>query len=116
MSMRFPTGDVVLSGTFGAGTHRSGPIGAASTVADVLVSTHVTAATGTTPSVSVALEQSDDGTSWTAVPGSSSGALTAAGNNISSAAITQQFARVAATVTGTTPNVTLRVAVIVFAA
>jgi hypothetical protein len=116
MSMRFPTGDVVLSGSFGAGTFRSGPIGAASTAADVIVSTHVTAATGTTPSVTVTLEQSDDGTTWTAVPGSGSQALTAAGNTMSSAQITGQFARVVATVTGTTPNITLRVAVLVFAA
>lgn len=117
MSMRTLNGDVVLSGTAaGAGTYSSGALTSGGGVANVLLLVHVTAATGTTPTLAVVVEQSNDGTSWSAVPGGSAVSLTAAGNTMCNAAISQNLARVTATITGTTPAVTYQVSAVVFAA
>ena len=116
MSLRDVIGDVVLASTArGSGTYTSGPVSVAGSAADALVLVHVTAASGT-PSLAVSLEQSADGSTWTAVGGSSAPALTAIGNAMSNAQVTGNFVRVTATVSGTTPNMTFRVACMVFAA
>lgn len=116
MTLRAVVGDVALSGTFGAGTHRSAPVttGGAVGFADALVAVHVTAASGTSPTLAVSLEQSTDGATWAAVPGSGSVTLTAVGNTTTYAAVTAPLARVAAAVGGTTPSFTVRVAVVGF--
>ena len=116
MSARSVLGDVALTGQRGAGTHTSPPLANGPGVADVLVMVHVTAVSGTAPTLAVGVEQSVDGTTWAAVPGSSVPTLTAAGNGVCNAAITQNYARVTATVGGTgTPTVTFRAAALVFA-
>lgn len=83
---------------------------AAGGAADVLLSIHVTAVTGS-PTLDASLEESADGTSWSAVPGSSVAQLTAVGNRLAYAAVTKNYVRVTSTVAGTTPNVTYRAAV-----
>jgi hypothetical protein len=93
----------------GAGTYTSGTLAAAGIASDVLMSVHCTASSGT-PTLDCSLEESADGISWTAVPGSSATQLTAAGNRVSAAAITKNYVRVTSTVAGTTPSVTYRVA------
>jgi hypothetical protein len=116
MSFRSVIGDVALSGTLTA-TTSSAAIAAPGGAADVLVMVHMSAVTGTGPTLTVTLEQSADGaTGWAAVAGGASAALTAAGNAVANAAVTQPFIRVTATIGGTTPSFTGRVAVVVFAA
>ncbi|MET9734289.1 hypothetical protein ABZZ79_27720 [Streptomyces sp. NPDC006458] len=112
MGLRNVQADVALpSAARAAGTFSSGPITAAGGAADVLLSVHCTAATGGTPTLDASLEESADGSSWTAVPGSSVTQLTAAGNRLAYAAITKNYVRVTSTVAGTTPSVTYRAAV-----
>lgn len=114
MSMRVVNGDVVLSGTRGAGTHLSSPL-PTNYAADVVLMVHVTAASGTSPTLAVSLEQSNDGTTWTAVPQSAATTVTAVGNSLANATTTQQMCRVVAVVGGTTPSFTFRVAALAFA-
>lgn len=115
MSMRQVNGDTVLTGSSaGAGTYTSGtlPTGYA---ADVLLMIHVTTATGTGHSLTVSLEESNDGSTWTAVPQSAAAALTAPGSALSNSRTTKQLVRVTATIVGTTPVFTYRVAALAFA-
>lgn len=114
MSMRRVNGDVVLSGTRTA-TDSSPAIDSGPGVADVLVLVHVTAVAGTSPTLVVSVEQSNDGSSWSAVAGSAAPTLNAVGNAVCNAAVSQRFARVVATVGGTTPSFTFRAAAMVFA-
>lgn len=118
MSFRAVIGDVPLSGVLSAGANTSSPVSAPGGAADVLVMVHVSAVSGTSPTLNVTLEQSADGSSgWTAVTGGVVAQLTAAGSGMANAAVTQSYIRVVATVGGTaTPTVTGRVALVVFAA
>jgi hypothetical protein len=114
--LAFARGDRALTLTAqGAGTVSSGPVGSAGEAAFLLVMTHVTAATGTGPTTTVVVEESDNGSSgWTAVLGAAGVALAGVGNQVITAAPAKRFVRVTATVAGTTPAVTGSVAVIVF--
>ena len=109
--------DVVMTLTAaGAGTTNSGPISAAGRSALTIVGVHVTAMTGTTPTLDVSLEESDNGNSgWTAVTGSAVTQLTAAGHRMAFAIPAKNFVRVVAVVGGTTPAVTAKVGVFVSA-
>lgn len=112
MGLRNVQADVALpSAARGGGTFTSGPVAAAGGAADVLLSVHCTAATGTTPTLDASLEESADGASWSAVPGSAVAQVTAAGNRVAYAAVTKNYVRVTTTVAGTTPSVTFRAAV-----
>ncbi|MBK3625923.1 hypothetical protein JHN59_13930 [Streptomyces sp. MBT49] len=112
MGLRNVQADVALPTVARAGgTFTSGPVAAAGGAADVLLTVHCTAATGTTPTLDASLEESADGSSWTAVAGSAIAQLTAAGNRIAYAAVTKNYVRVTSTVAGTTPSVTYRAAV-----
>lgn len=113
MGLRPVLGDVALpSAARAAGTYTSGPAATAGMAADVLLMVHVTAVSGT-PTLNCSLEESADGSSWSAVTGSSTAQLTAAGNVIAAAAITKNYVRVTATVAGTTPSVTFRAALLI---
>lgn len=113
MGLRAVLGDAALpSAARAAGTYTSGPAANAGMAADVLLMVHVTAVTGT-PTLNCSIEESADGASWSAVPGSSTAQLTAAGNAVAAATITKNFVRVTSTVAGTTPNVTYRAALLV---
>jgi hypothetical protein len=113
MGLRMASGDEALpSAARAAGTHTSGPIAPAGVATDVLLMVHVSATSGT-PTLNASLEESADGSSWSAVPGSAISQLTAAGNAMSNAAVTKNFVRVTSTVAGTTPSVTYRASVLV---
>lgn len=112
MGLRNVQADVALpTAQRAGGTYTSGPVAAAGGAADVLLTVHCTAATGTTPTLDASLEESADGSSWTAVAGSAITQLTAAGNRVIYAAVTKNYVRVTSTVAGTTPSVTYRAAV-----
>lgn len=115
MGFRSVQGDVALPATArGAGTYVSGPIASSGYAGDVLLCVHVTAASGTTPTLNVSLEESADGSSsWTAVTGSGAPQLTAAGNALAYAAPSKPYVRVTATVAGTTPSFTFKANVMV---
>lgn len=97
----------------GAGTYTSGPVAPAGVAADVQVLVHVTAASGTTPTLNASLEESDDGSSWSAITGSAIPQLTAAGNVSANARVSKNYVRVTSTVAGTTPSFTYRATVLV---
>jgi hypothetical protein len=115
--LQFAQGDIALTLTAqGAATVKSGGVGASGSAACVLVLVHCTAITGTTPTLDVSLEESTNGeTGWTAVAASSTPQVTAAGNFVAFAVPAKNFVRVSATVGGTTPSVTARVAILAFA-
>lgn len=95
----------------GAGTVTSGPIAVAGWAAGVILAVHCTAITGTSPTLDVSLEQSADGASWSAITGSGITQLTATGNRLAVAGVTNKYVRVTATVGGTTPAVTFTASV-----
>lgn len=115
MTMRQVNGDVAMSGTKTAGTYNSNPVDTGSGVGDVVVMTHVTAASGTSPTLIVNVDQSNDGSSWAAVTGGTAATLTAVGSGFCNVQVSQKFVRVTAVVAGTTPSFTFRTAVLVFA-
>ncbi len=99
----------------GAGTVTSGPIDQSGAAGFVVLLVHCTAATGTSPTLNVTLEQSATGTSgWAAITGGAVAQLSGAGNALAFAAASQPFVRVSATVAGTTPAVTATIAIIEF--
>ncbi|MEV4059720.1 hypothetical protein [Nonomuraea dietziae] len=113
MGLRSVFGDVALpSAARGAGTYTGSPVANAGMAADVLLSVHCTASSGT-PTLNCSLEESNDGNSWTAVPGSGTAQLTGAGNAMASAAVTKNYVRPTSTVAGTTPSVTYRIALLI---
>ncbi len=67
---------------------------------------HATAVTGTTPTLVVSFEQSPDQTTWTAIAGSSSATLTAAGNVTCNCIATDDYVRMVLTLGGTSPSFT----------
>lgn len=106
MALRPILGEVALaSAARGAGTTVSGPVAAAGQATAVLLGVHCTATTGS-PTLDASLEESNDGASWTAVPGSSITQLTAAGNRTVTALVTKLYVRATSTVGGTTPSAT----------
>lgn len=115
MTWRSIVGDAVLpSAARGAGTFNSAALDFGPGVNDCLVLVHITAMSGTTPTLTVAIEQSTDGSAWTAINGGGVAALSAVGNATLNAATPQRFVRISAVVAGTTPSVTFRVAVVAF--
>ncbi len=109
-------GDLALTLTAaGAGATSSGPLAKAGEAAYVLVMANVSAATGTGPTLTVVVEESDTGSGgWTAVPGGSSSAIAGVGNAVVAAIPSKSYVRVTGTVAGTGPAVTAKVAAIVF--
>jgi hypothetical protein len=95
----------LASAARGAGTYTSGPVAAAGVAAEVILTVHATAVSGT-PTLDASLEESADGSSWTAITGSSITQLTAAGNRTATAVVTKNYLRVTSAVAGTTPSVT----------
>ncbi|MGW1796944.1 hypothetical protein ACWCQN_13255 [Streptomyces sp. NPDC001984] len=113
MGLRPAFSDVALPSTArGAGTFTSGPIANAGEATDVLLMVHCTATSGT-PTLDASLEESNDGTTWTAIPGSAVTQLTAAGNRVAAATPSKAFVRATTTVAGTTPSMTYRVTMLI---
>lgn len=116
MSLRPVLGDVALaSSARGAGTYTSGPVTVAGQATAAVLLIHATAASGT-PTLDCSLEESADNSSWSAVTGSSTTQLTAAGNAVASGVVTKNFVRVTSTVAGGTPSVTYSATVLVLPA
>lgn len=106
--MRFTNGALALSGTITASTNGAAfhlPAGNGS----FLVGVHVSAASGTTPTLNVKLQDSPDATTWTDVAGAASAQLTAAGNTVFAGRSTKAYVRAVATLGGTTPSFTVDV-------
>lgn len=113
MSLAPVLGDVALPvAARGSGTFTSGPVANAGLSGHVVGFVHCTAATGTSPTLDVSLEESDDGESWSAVTGSAAPQLTAEGHRVIGASASKKLIRVTSTVGGTTPSVTYSVAVL----
>jgi len=106
MGLRTVMGDVaVTSPLTSASTVVSGPIANAGTAADVVTFTQCSAVAGGTPGVVTSLEESDNGSSgWTAVPGSASASLAAAGSASSNGRATKNYVRTSSVVTGAGTN------------
>jgi hypothetical protein len=108
-------GDTALSLNAAGATVSSGPIAAAGQAGYVLAPYQVKTMTGTSPTITVSLDESNDGSAWTAMTGATSGAVSAPGSGVVFGRPTKQYVRVTATIGGTTPAVTAEVAAIVFA-
>lgn len=106
MGLKPVLADVALSSAARTSTTQSGPVANAGMASQVVLTVHCTAASGTTPTLDVSLEESADGSTWTAVANSGATQLTAAGNRVATAAVTKNFVRVAAAIGGTTPSFT----------
>lgn len=70
---------------------------------------HVTAASGTSPSMTVKFQDSGDGTNWVDIPSAAFTAATAAGSQRLVVSNVGTLVRAVATVTGTTPSFTFSV-------
>jgi len=112
--MQLAEGDLALTLTAAAATVSSGPVASAGTAAYVLGMAQVTVITGTSPTVVFSFDESNDGTTWTAMAGATTAALTAVGSAVFCGKATKNFVRVTATIGGTTPAVTGMAAVIAF--
>jgi hypothetical protein len=112
MPFRLANGAVALSGTLTATSNGSAlAVPGADGGSHILVSVHVSAASGTSPTLSCKLQHSDDASSWSDVTGAAQSAnLTAAGNALFGGRATKKYVRVVATVGGTTPSFTTSVA------
>lgn len=112
MSARPVLGDVALPSAARTASTTSGPVAAAGQATVAVLSVHCTAASGTTPTLDVSLEESADGSSWSAITGSGITQLTAAGNRLATALVTKNFVRTAVTIGGTTPSFTFSASVL----
>jgi hypothetical protein len=112
--MQLAEGDSALTLAAAAATVSSGPIEAAGQAAYVLGMAQVTAITGTSPTAVFSFDESNDGSSWTAMTGATTAALTAVGSAVFCGKATKNFVRVTVTIGGTTPAVTGMAAVIAF--
>ena len=108
-------GDIALVLEGAAATTSSGSIAPAGQAAYVLAMVQLTALAGTSPSLTVSLEESNDGAGgWTAVPGATTPAMAAIGSAFCFGVPTKNHVRVKATIGGTTPAVTAKVGVLAF--
>jgi|ERR1041384_1089609 hypothetical protein len=113
--LSFVRGDVVLELNAAASTVNSGAVAAPAEGGPMIVGAHITTAGGTTPTLDVTVEQSANGsTGWATVTGSALAQITAAGNRVGFVAPTQPYVRIVATIGGTTPTFTGRIAVAMF--
>lgn len=104
---------LIPSATQPPGTYVSGPIANAGYAAWVNFMVHASAMTGAGATLDAHLDSSPDGITWTAIPGSSIYQITAAGNFDGQALVNNEYARVSATVGGTSTTVTFAAAVLV---
>lgn len=113
--LQYARGDIAAQFTGATATVTSGPVGAPGEATVVLAGVHLTALTGTTPTATLTLEESANGsTGWTTVPAATTAALTAAGTAMFMAVASKNYVRAVLTLTGTTPSATGSIPVIVF--
>lgn len=109
MSNRPVMGDVAItSSARAAGTYTSGPIANAGDAQEVFVHVYCSAVSGAAPTLNTSLEESSDGATWTAIAGSSTAQLTAAGSATCNATPAKNYVRVTTTVAGTVTSMTYR--------
>lgn len=101
---------VVLHPSAARTANGSGSAVAVDTKHTARLSLEVTAATGTSPSLTVTIEHSADGTTWAAHPQGAFAAATAPGTQRKVLSGLDRFVRAAWAITGTTPSVTFAVA------
>ena len=105
-------GEVVLPLASRGTSGNTGPLGRSGEFSHILVVVHASAVSGTSPTLDCAIEQSGDGSSFSAVTGGAMTQLTAAGNRVFTAAVTDDFVRVAYTIGGSaSPTVTFQLSV-----
>jgi hypothetical protein len=108
---QFVEGDAVMLHASAARTATgSGPTVAVGTHHTARLSLDVTAASGTSPSMTVTIEHSADGTTWVAHPQGAFTAVTASGSQRKVLSGLDRFVRAVWTITGTTPSFTFSVA------
>lgn len=112
MANRPVQGDVAFASAARTATASSGPIAAPGYATLCVLLVHCTAASGTTPTLDVALDGSADNSSYSAITGGAATQLTAAGNRTACALATTNYVRVTATIGGTTPSFTFSASVI----
>lgn len=113
MSLVATQAELAVASAARTASGNSGPITGAGKMAQVLLMVHCTAASGTSPTLDVSLEQSADGTSWAAITGSAATQLTAAGNRTAGALATANYVRAVWTIGGTdTPTFTFSISVL----
>jgi hypothetical protein len=113
--LQYARGDIAATFTGATTTVTSGPFAAPGEAAVVLAGVHLTALTGTTPTATLSLEESANGSSgWTAVAASTATQLTAAGAAQIMVVATKNYVRAVLTIGGTTPSATGFIPVIVF--
>lgn len=112
MGARPVLGDIALASAARTASTTSGPVAAAGQATVAVLAVHCTAASGTTPTLDVSLEESADGDSWSAITGSGITQLTAAGNKMATALVTKNYVRAAVTIGGTTPSFTFSASVL----
>lgn len=112
--MQDATGDIVLTLTAASATTNSGAIAAQGGAAYVFLGVHITAITGTTPTLVVKLQESSDNSSWSDVTGATTATLNAVGSVVIFGAPQKGYVRAVATIGGTTPAVTATVAALAF--
>lgn len=110
MTLKPIMGEVALAtAARAAATYTSGPVAAAGMAAWVTMSVHCSAISGS-PTLDASLESSPDGTTWSAITGSSITQLTAAGNRTACARVNAAYVRATSAVAGTsTPIATYEV-------
>lgn len=109
-------GEVAISGVLPSGATNSPALGTGGTASNVLVGIHMTANSGTSPTLTVKLQDSADASSWTDLAGATTAALTPTGNAVLYGRSPKAFVRVVATVGGSaTPTVTATISAHVFA-
>ena len=114
MGLRNVQGDTAYTfSTTGASTVTSDPIANAGYAGNAILFINVSAVGGS-PTLNCSLEESNDLSSWTAVTGTSTAQLTAAGNAQSNGVMTKKYVRMTATIAGTaTPTITGRALLLV---
>jgi hypothetical protein len=109
MGMHQPLADMVMPiQTQAAGTYSTGPLVEAGNANWVVVYVNVSAATGTTHTLDVKLQSSNDGSVWTDLPGGAITQITGTANTaIAAAPPNDDYVQAVATVGGTgSPTVT----------
>lgn len=110
MTMRSANAETAFNGALTA--TKNGPVhefyGGAG---NLFVTAHVSAVSGTSPTLNLKLQDSPDNSTWSDVTGATGAQLTAAGNQVFAGYSTKPYVRVVATVGGTTPSFTAHVAV-----
>lgn len=110
--MSFATPQVVVASAARTTTGQSASIGLTDAGGHLNLLANVTAAAGTSPSLTLSVQWSADGTTWYSADASSAdafSAVTAAGAVVKQFAIKAPFYRVAWLVSGTTPSFTFSV-------